>query len=200
MKRELDYFLIEGAPGGNQDWLTDPMMRLGGCAAVCACDSCLYFSLFRGVKEAYPYDSRALTKEDYIRFATDMKPYLRPRLQGINKPQLYIDGFSSYLKDCGAERIQMEALPGDAPEQEARAALLREIDGGLPVPCLVLRHRDKAFSDYEWHWFMLTGYDAAGGSCLVKAVTYGGCKWLSFPALWASQCTPRGGLILYKGL
>lgn len=38
MKKELQYFKIEGAWGGSQEWFSDRMMRLGGCAAVTACD------------------------------------------------------------------------------------------------------------------------------------------------------------------
>ena len=200
MKTELDYIQIENALGGNQDWLTDPMMRLGGCAAVCACDSSLYFARFCGLPEAYPFDAAAPAKADYIRFAMRMKPYLRPRFQGVNRPQLYIDGYSRYLEDQGAAGVQMAALSGDAPVERAQAALTEQIDADLPVPCLTLRHRSRAFADYQWHWFMLIGYDTGHQETLVMAVTYGSGKWLSFPALWDTQLTPRGGLILYRGL
>ena len=42
MKKELQYFKIEEAWGGSQEWFSDRMMRLGGCAAVTACDSCIF--------------------------------------------------------------------------------------------------------------------------------------------------------------
>ena len=45
MKKELEYFYIGKAYGGNQEWFFDAMMRIGGCAAVTACDSCIYLSL-----------------------------------------------------------------------------------------------------------------------------------------------------------
>ena len=45
MKKELDYFTIEGCYGGNQDWFTNLVMHMGGCAAATACDSCIYFGL-----------------------------------------------------------------------------------------------------------------------------------------------------------
>ena len=40
MKQEknIDYFQIEGTPGGNQEWCTDFWMYLGGCGALAACD------------------------------------------------------------------------------------------------------------------------------------------------------------------
>ncbi len=34
MRKELDYFKIGDGYGGNQDLFPDPMMRLGGCAAI----------------------------------------------------------------------------------------------------------------------------------------------------------------------
>ena len=44
MKKELTYFNIEGEYGGNQNWFYDPMMRLGGCAAIATCDLCIYLN------------------------------------------------------------------------------------------------------------------------------------------------------------
>ena len=49
MKKELDYISVEGSPGGNQDWFLDPFMKGGGCAAVTACDLCIYFAARRGL-------------------------------------------------------------------------------------------------------------------------------------------------------
>ena len=49
MKKELDYFTIEGCYGGNQDWFTNLVMHMGGCAAATACDSCIYFGLQKAV-------------------------------------------------------------------------------------------------------------------------------------------------------
>lgn len=48
MKKELDYFQVEHLYGGCQDWFTDPMMKMGGCAAIAACESCIYFDLHYG--------------------------------------------------------------------------------------------------------------------------------------------------------
>lgn len=198
MKAELNYFQIGDATGGNQDWFTDPMMKLGGCAAVCACDSSIHFARAHGMTGLYPFDADAPTKDDYIRFSRIMKPYLRPRWEGVSKLQLYLDGYGQYLRDCAETHIAMTALPGESPLADAAAALLRQIDAGLPVPCLTLSHRDKAFDDYEWHWFMLAGYDTDSGGCLAKAVTYGGAKWLSLAGLWNTGSRPRGGLVLYR--
>ena len=78
MKHELPYFYIGSAYGGNQDWLTDRMMNLGGCAAVTACDSSIYFTRYKDAQGLYPYETEDVAKKDYIAFTNVMKPYLRP--------------------------------------------------------------------------------------------------------------------------
>ena len=90
MKKELDYIRVDEALGGNQDWFLDPFMKGGGCAAVTACDLCIYFARHRGLRELYPYDAGRLGKEDYIRYSKQMKPYQRPRCQGIDTVENYL--------------------------------------------------------------------------------------------------------------
>ncbi|MEA5050574.1 MAG: hypothetical protein VB021_03775 [Oscillospiraceae bacterium] len=196
MKKELDYFDIGGAPGGNQDWFGDPMMRLGGCAAVCACDSCIYFALYKNAAGVYPFDTRALNRKDYVRFSRIMKPYLRPRREGVSDPQIYIDGFGAYLRGRPA-CVSMTSLAGTRPVADAAAAVSARIGAGWPVPCLTLSHADREYADYEWHWFMLTGFDGDGADMRVRAVTYSEARWISLAGLWNTGRERRGGLILY---
>ena len=198
MAKELQYIDIDGSPGGNQDWFTDPMMKLGGCAAVCACDSAIYFARSFGLGALCPFEAAKPSKEDFIQLSRLMKPYLRPRWEGVNKPQIYIDGFGQFMADRGVGSVTMSALSGESAYEQAEAAVIRQIYALLPVPCLVLDHSDKAFSDYEWHWFMLIGYDKGDGDFRVLAVTYGKTQWLSLKGLWNTGCTPKGGLVLYK--
>ena len=68
MEKELDYFEIDGEFGGNQDWFRNVVMKMGGCAAATACDSCIYFSMHQGNEKLYPFDISNVTKEEYIHF------------------------------------------------------------------------------------------------------------------------------------
>ena len=43
-RNELNYFQVDGSYGGNQDWFPESSMRDGGCGAVAACESCIYFA------------------------------------------------------------------------------------------------------------------------------------------------------------
>mgnify|MGYP006994610556 CR=1 FL=1 len=49
MKKELDYFMIDGEFGGNQDWFTNIVMNVGGCGAATACDSCIYLAKYKAI-------------------------------------------------------------------------------------------------------------------------------------------------------
>ena len=118
----------------------------------------------------------------------------------------------------------MEPFSGNEPYIKAEGALKAQIDKGLPVPALVLNHKDKAMKEYVWHWFLINGYDdgsaegaeAAGeakaekglvpgtelpksdGIFRVKALTYSEYEWLEFFALWNTGSAEKGGLVLYS--
>ena len=198
MKKELDYFMVGSSYGGNQDWFRTFMMRIGGCAAETACDSSLYFAIYKEIEGVYPFDCKKLSREDYVEFAHMMEKYLWPRMSGIHKLSTYVEGYSKYLQDRGISRIAMDTLDGNAPYEFASEAVRKQIDGGLPVPILILRHRDRDFEDYVWHCFQINGYDDAEDSMMVKAVTYSSYQWLDFRKLWNTGHQNKGGLILYK--
>ena len=197
MKHELPHFQIDDSYGGNQDWFPTFMMRIGGCGAETACDSSIYFALHRGLAGIAPENAASITKDAYIRFAYEMKPYLSPRMSGIDRLDIYMDGYAKYLKDRGEVRLTMEPLDGKEPYETAQAAVRRQIDQGYPIPTLILNHRSKALNDYVWHWFLINGYDDTEGSFLVKAVTYSKYEWLDFQQLWNTGHERRGGLVLY---
>lgn len=197
MKRELEHFYIGSSYGGNQDWFPTFMMHIGGCGAETACDSSIYFAVHRGLKRIAPGNAASLTKDDYIRFAYQMKPYLSPRMTGIDRLDIYIDGYAEYLRSCGESGLSMTTFDGGEPFEKARDAVVRQIDGGCPVPTLILNHSNKRYADYVWHWFLINGYDDSGDEFRVKAVTYSAYEWLSLKGLWNTGFKRRGGFVLY---
>lgn len=197
MKHELEHFTIGDSYGGNQDWFPTFMMHIGGCGAETACDSSVYFALHRGLETIAPENAATLAKRDYVRFAYKMKPYLSPRRTGIDRLDIYIDGYAAYLRDCGETRLSMTPFDGAEPFEAAREVIMRQIDLGCPVPTLILNHRDNTFRDYVWHWFLINGYDETDTVFLVKAVTYSHYEWLDLRALWATGYERRGGFVLY---
>ena len=99
MKRKLNYFSIDGAVGGNQEWFRNVVMYMGGCAAATACDSCIYLAKYKGLEQLYPGNVEEMTKEDYISFSMKMKPYLRPRIQGVKKLSMFPGERRLYLSE-----------------------------------------------------------------------------------------------------
>ncbi len=200
MKKELDHFNIGSSYGGNQDWFRTFMMRLGGCGAETACDSSLYFAIHKGVDKIYPFDADSLSRKDYVDFAHIMEKYLWPRLTGIHRLDIYINGYSKYLKDHEVEGISMNEFSGNEPYDKAAEILTEQINSGFPVPMLTLNHKNREMKDYVWHWFLLNGYESIEntGELLVKAVTYGKYRWLDFRKLWATGFENKGGMVLYE--
>ena len=172
MKRQLEYFMIDGAVGGNQEWFRNVVMYMGGCAAATACDCCIYFAR-QGEEHLYPYDIQNLTKEDYIQFGMKMKPYIRPRVGGVKKLSMFIEGFSRYLADRGEKCLAMRGFDGSESAEKAAAVIKMQIDRGLPVPYLMLRHQNPEYKDFVWHWFLCYGYEETEHSFRIDVATYG---------------------------
>ena len=223
-KRELEHFYIGNSYGGNQDWFRSFMMRIGGCGAETACDSSLYFALNMGIEGIYPFDAGNLSKRDYVDFAHMMEKYLWLRMSGIDRTGIFVDGYAKYLRDRGVDCISMTTLEGTEPYGVAAEAIRKQIDSGFPVPTLILNHRDRRFSDYNWHWFLINGYETRGDGqdtadagriaeagdtadagdtveedgMLVRAVTYSSYEWLDLRRLWDTGHVRRGGLVLFE--
>ena len=198
MRHELEHFTIGYSYGGNQDWFRTFMMRLGGCGAETACDSSLYFALHKGVEGIYPFDAENLSKREYVDFAHMMEKYLWPRLSGIDKLSIYIEGYSKYLKDRGVTCISMDTLDGSVPYETAAATVKKQIDEGYPIPTLILNHKDRSLKDYVWHWFLINGYDEKDGTMMVKTVTYSGFQWFDLRIMWDTGYNNKGGFVLYR--
>ena len=199
MLKELDYFWVGEEYGGRQSLLPDVIMRFAGCAAVTACDSLIYMTLYKNLKNLCPFSTDQLRGRDYVAFFKTVKPYLRPRLMGINRLEIFVAAFKKILKEHGTFILDVLPWSGDHDEQDTVNTIRQQIDRGFLIPYLLLHHKNPNFENYEWHWFLLTGYDEKpDGRFLVKAVTYGAYEWLDFAKLWNTGYDRKGGLILFK--
>lgn len=199
MLKELDYFWVGEEYGGRQSLLPDMIMRFAGCAAVTACDSLIYMTLYKNLKNLCPFSTDQLRGRDYVAFFKTVKPYLRPRLMGINRLEIFVAAFKKFLKEHGTFFLDVLPWSGDHDEQDTVNTIRQQIDRGFLIPYLLLHHKNPSFENYEWHWFLLTGYDEKpDGRFMVKAVTYGAYEWLDFAKLWNTGYDRKGGLILFK--
>ena len=201
-KTELPYFNIGSSYGGNQSWFLDFWMHIGGCGALTMCDLMIYMAIYRSMPECIPFQIDQLTRRSYVRFGMQMKPFLKPRKTGIKDLKTFIDGAEDYLKDSSIKGIEMEEFPGTQSYEAVELVLKNQIDAGIPVPMLMLNHQRKEFNFFEWHWFLLIGYeDRKEGKqtvCYAKAATYGRAHWLRFDRFWETGEEERGGLIIVK--
>jgi len=195
--KELDYHYIEGSYGGNQEWFYGPYMKLGGCGAETACECSIYFSMYRG-KDLYPFDINNLTRKDYREFGRIMRPYLSPRMTGIDRPEIFIEGYAAYLADQGETGIRMTEFPGTSDIESTKATIRKQIDSGLPIPMLMLNHKNKKFKDYDWHWFIINGYKDSVEGFFIKAVTYSEFEWLDLNEFWDTGFERKGGLVIFE--
>lgn len=198
MKKELALFTIEDSCCGHQDQMVNPWMKIGGCAALAAADTCILLTIHNGFTGICPIDPDALSWESYNRFAEILRPYLSPRMMGVNRLSYYLDGFRAYLRDRDCRTLSMEALSMGTSTDIACARIKEEIDAGYPVPILHLNAKTPIVKEYQWHWFLLTGYEETENDLLVKAVTYGEAEWLRVSDLWHEDDPENGGLILYR--
>ena len=197
MKKELPHFAVGSDYGGSQDWCTELWMNIGGCAAVTACDSSIFFMLHKGRRELYPYALADISRKDYVDFTDIMKPYLYPREGGIDRLEIYTDGFGRFLRDRGENAISMSPWPGEHDLSETKDTVKKQIDDGWLIPVLTLQHMHPSMREYVWHWYLLNGYDEQGERFFVKAVTFGAWQWLDFGVLWNTGFDRKGGLVLY---
>lgn len=198
MRKELDHFLIDGSLGGQQEWFSDYWMRIGGCGAVTACDVSIFLARNCNLPAACPFDPWEFTKEDYLAFGEMMRKYLSPRSTGIDRTEIYVDGFREYLADAGVTGIDFREISGTEDVETAVIEVRGQIDTGLPIPYLMLMHKDKTLDDYMWHWFILDGYDDTGAQFLVKVVSYGEGKWMDLRHLWRTCRRRKGGFVLLQ--
>ena len=196
MKKELRYFNIQDSYGGNQNWFSDPMMKLGGCAAVVSCDLCIYLKMIKGYDNLYPFNINSLKKDDYIEFSKIMKPYLRPRIKGIDTLELYIDGFRKYLDDINDKVIEIKPFSGENSVDSAKEIIINQIDKDMPIPFLLLKHKNKKIKELIWHWFLIIGYEEIDDDLLIKIVTYGKYQCISLNNLWNTGYDKKGGMII----
>lgn len=222
MEKILDYFTIDDAFGGNQEWFTNVVMYIGGCGAATACDSCIYFAKHMGMEELYPYDICNLNKDDYKKFSQIMKPYIRPRVGGVKKLEWYMEGLRKYMEDVKAGKgicfrtesggqkhvlrdapmsipLKMKGFDGFRSYEESACMIKSQIDAGLPVPYLMLKHKnEEAYKDFIWHWFLVVGYEETEEGMKIVVATYGEKTVLPLKELWDTGYEEKGGIIIYS--
>lgn len=199
-KVELPHFTMGKSYGSNQNWMMDPWMHLGGCAALTTCDAFIDFSLYRDRDDLYHFknpEKKVMTRQTYSRFAMSVKLYLEPRRTGIKDLQTYMDGVNLYLEDIDVTDLYLNGLEGSESYETARDTIRTSIDEEIPVAYLMLKHRDKEFDFFQWHWFLVNGYEETADTFKIKAATYGKAHWMDLGRLWDTGYDHKGGIVTF---
>ena len=99
--------------------------------------------------------------------------------------------------------VEFKEFSGEHTAREAAVFIKKKINEGTPVPYLMLRHKDKKFADFVWHWFLCIGYEETADDLLIKVATYGEATTFSLKELWNTGYKEKGGLIgitVYRNL
>lgn len=199
-ERELRFPLIDGVHyGGDQNWYRHWLMRMGGCSTTAACEACICLARERSdMRSLYPGDPTCVSKDDFIRFADLVFPHVHPDVGGLTDIGRFAAMLKGYAACCGAD-VEVDTLSGDAPLAEAEQFIRAAIDDGRPVSYLMLRHQDRRFDDFEWHWFSVTGYEETAAGMLLTAGTYGRRHRLELAPAWNTGFVWKGGLAAARG-
>ena len=127
-----------------------------------------------------------------------MKPFLSPRFSGIDKLEIFVDGFNDYLESVKEDRVKMTYLYADCTYEQFLSTVKRLLDNDMPVPMLVLRHKSPAMKDFVWHWFWLAGYKEFEDTCMVKVISYGEWVWFSLHEIWDTGYKAKGGIVCFE--
>lgn len=195
----IDYFKIEGIPGGCQDWFADYWMHVGGCSVLAACDIAICLAGNLGFADCCPHDPHNMTKAGYIEFGIQMKSYIRPRIGGVTKTGIFTKGFGRYLRDCGY-KAEFAVCGGEEDYVKACRFVKAALNRNLPIAYLMLRHKDNAFKNISWHWFMITGYEIKKERMLLQYHTYGGVYKVDFERMWHTGRHFKGGMVAVSRL
>ncbi|MEG0585046.1 MAG: hypothetical protein RR504_01490 [Christensenellaceae bacterium] len=196
MKKEIDFIKIDNEYyGGDQNWHTHKLMKLGGCSAVCACETCMYLAKTRpDLKSLYPFDIQNLTKQDFLKFFEIMFQFLHPGIGGLTSIDKFTRMFKKYLNTTNA-KLEVLTLSGKEDVETAKKFVKNAIDRDVPVMFLMLKHCDFDFDEYEWHWFNITGYEIQDENMTVCFATWGNRHCFNFDKAWQTGKSWKGGMV-----
>ena len=100
------------------------------------------------------------------------------------------------MQDRGIDSVDLDGLHGDCSYELFKHAVTAQIDMGMLVPYLNLRHKSPDLKNFVWHWFWLAGYEEFAQETMVKVVSYGTFRWFSLKELWDTGYSRKGGLVL----
>ena len=173
--------------GGNQYWFPKKFNQLSGCGPVVAANITAYLSQTFTDKynDLYPYKG-VVNKKDFTLHMVEIRKYVKPGIFGLTSVNKFSDGVLSFAKNRGIS-LTSHILDEKADSiQEAIDFILEALSQRLPVAILILKHQNKEFKEYTWHWMTITNLNLNSQSnrCYISVSTYGEHREINLELLW----------------
>lgn len=173
--------------GGNQYWFPKKFNQLSGCGPVVAANITAYLSQTFTDKynDLYPYKG-IVNKKDFTLHMVEIRKYVKPGIFGLTSVNKFSDGVLSFAKNRGVS-LTSHILDEKADSiQQAIDFILEALSQRLPVAILILKHQNKEFKEYTWHWMTITGLNLNSQSnrCFISVSTYGEHREINLELLW----------------
>ena len=173
--------------GGNQYWFPKKFNQLSGCGPVVAANITAYLSQTFTDKynDLYPYKG-IVNKKDFTLHMVEIRKYVKPGIFGLTSVNKFSDGVLSFAKNRGIS-LTSHILDEKADSiQQAIDFILEALSQRLPVAILILKHQNKEFKEYTWHWMTITGLNLnpQSSKCFISVSTYGEHREINLELLW----------------
>jgi hypothetical protein len=100
------------------------------------------------------------------------------------------------VPDINDKIIEIKPFSGGNSVDSAKEIIINQIDKDIPIPFLLLKHKNKKIKELIWHWFLIIGYEEIDDDLLIKIVTYGKYQCISLNNLWNTGYDKKGGMII----
>ncbi|MCB2294962.1 hypothetical protein LGK95_15855 [Clostridium algoriphilum] len=173
--------------GGSQYWFPKKFNQLSGCGPVVAANITAYLSQTFTDKyyNLYPYNG-IVNKKDFTLHMIEIRKYVKPGIFGLTSVNKFSDAVLAFSKNRGVS-LTSHILDEKADSiQEAIDFILEGLSQRIPVAILVLKHQNKDFKEYTWHWMTITGLNlnSQSNKCFISVSTYGEHREINLDLLW----------------
>ncbi len=173
--------------GGNQYWFPKKFNQLSGCGPVVAANITAYLSqTFKDkYNDLYPYKG-IVNKKDFTLHMVEIRKYVKPGIFGLTSVNKFSDGVLAFSKNRGVS-LTSHILDEKADSiQEAINFILEALSQRLPIAILVLKHQNKEFKEFTWHWMTITGLNLKpeSNTFYISVSTYGEHREINLDLLW----------------
>lgn len=167
--------------GGDQHWFRTPFRRLAGCAPTSGANLAAFMRIGTEPDFVTEEGDPVWLMSHFQNLMDAMYEYLKPGFHGFPHSTIYQDHFLKFAADHGV-KLTTTRRKGWPTEDEAFSFVKENIDGGIPVILLVLKHTAQEIEEDTWHWMTITGYSDVRREILLS--NYGRRQWMRVDAVF----------------